>query len=62
MAAMIAALKAKIQTKERELKELRAALSAIYEKKQATCKHPNRDYTPYEHFCPDCGWSKDRSF
>ncbi len=21
-----------------------------------------KESTPYEHSCPDCGWSKDRSF
>lgn len=56
------ASKASIEQKKKEIKELEQAVSAIYTERQKTCSHPNRKSTPYEHWCDDCGWAKDRSF
>jgi uncharacterized protein (DUF3084 family) len=51
-----------IEKKRTEIKQLQAAQDAIYFEKQKTCKHPNQKSTPYEKWCDDCGWHKDRSF
>lgn len=55
-------LKETLRIKQKEVEALEAGISAIYSERRKTCTHPNEDSTPYERWCPDCGWHKDRSF
>lgn len=61
MSSLETLLKA-VEQKKQEIKELDAAITAIYIERQKTCSHPNRKSTKYEHSCDHCGWSQDRSF
>ncbi len=51
-----------ISNKENEIEALRDELTEIYRIRRATCKHPNLESTPYEFYCPDCKYYKERSF
>lgn len=55
-------LRQQIKQKEDEISELNANITKVMLKRRETCTHPDLQVTPYDKYCPWCGYHKDRSF